>query len=125
MVWTEYAQNSLHHYATGLTMFQCVQGYQPPLCPWDTVPTDVLLIDDWFTRAERVWEDSQSRPTNSSNSPHYHVGDRVWLSTQDLLLLPCKKLINTVFLLVSFLLHGDFSRLLVAYHLWHFSTAVI
>ncbi|KAK1784435.1 hypothetical protein P4O66_001579 [Electrophorus voltai] len=34
LAWTEYVQNSLCHAGTGLTLFECVLGYQPPLCMW-------------------------------------------------------------------------------------------
>ncbi|KAK3514037.1 hypothetical protein QTP70_002493 [Hemibagrus guttatus] len=39
--WAEYAQNSLIHSSMGLTPFQCVLGYQPPLFPWHGEPSDV------------------------------------------------------------------------------------
>ncbi|KAK3545117.1 hypothetical protein QTP70_000990 [Hemibagrus guttatus] len=43
--WAEYAQNSLRQSTTGLTPFQCVLGYQPPLFPWDGEPSDVPAVD--------------------------------------------------------------------------------
>ncbi|KAK3526593.1 hypothetical protein QTP70_030729 [Hemibagrus guttatus] len=43
--WAEYAQNSLRQPTTGLTPFQCVLGYQPPLFPWDGEPSDVPAVD--------------------------------------------------------------------------------
>ncbi|KAK3575529.1 hypothetical protein QTP86_029273 [Hemibagrus guttatus] len=53
--WAEYAQNSLRQPSTGLTPFQCVLGYQPPLFPWSGEPSDVPAVDHWFRESERVW----------------------------------------------------------------------
>ena len=54
--WAEYAQNSLTHSSTGLTPFQCVLGYQPPMFPWSGEPSSVPAVDDWIHRSERVWD---------------------------------------------------------------------
>ncbi|KAK3563596.1 hypothetical protein QTP86_031829 [Hemibagrus guttatus] len=43
--WAEYTQNSLRQPTTGLTPFQCVLSYQPPLFPWDGEPSDVPAVD--------------------------------------------------------------------------------
>jgi len=53
--WAEYAQNSLTHSSTGLTPFQCVLGYQPPMFPWSGEPSSVPAMDNWIRRTERVW----------------------------------------------------------------------
>lgn len=42
--WTKYAQNSLRQATTGLTPFQCILGYQPPLFPWSGEPLDVPAV---------------------------------------------------------------------------------
>ncbi|KAK3508339.1 hypothetical protein QTP70_022084 [Hemibagrus guttatus] len=54
--WAEYAQNSLRRPTKGLTPFQYVLGYQPPLFPWDGEPSDVPAVDYWFRESKRVWE---------------------------------------------------------------------
>ncbi|KAK3541017.1 hypothetical protein QTP86_011208, partial [Hemibagrus guttatus] len=103
--WAEYAQNSLIHSSTGLTPLQCVLGYQPPLFPWSGEPSDVLAVEEWSHLSQEVWEQAHVRlqravrrqriQANRRRRPHppYRVGQRVWLSTQNLRLkLPCRKL---------------------------------
>lgn len=55
LMWAKYAQNSIRKEATGLTPFQCVLGFQPPLFPWSGEPTDVLAVNDWMNRSEATW----------------------------------------------------------------------
>ncbi|KAK3559371.1 hypothetical protein QTP86_012782 [Hemibagrus guttatus] len=103
--WAEYAQNSLRQPSTGLTPFQCVLGYQPPLFPWSGEPSDVPAVDHWFRESERVWGSAhhqlqrtlrQRRLTANrrrSDAPAYQPGQKVWLSTKDIRLrLPSRKL---------------------------------
>ncbi len=100
--WAEYAQNSLRQQTTGLTPFQCVLGFQPPLFPWDRELSDVPAVDYWFR--ERVWDEAHHHLRRAmgrrkltadlrSDSPPYQPGQKVWLSTRDIRLhLFCKKL---------------------------------
>ncbi|KAL0198415.1 hypothetical protein M9458_006955, partial [Cirrhinus mrigala] len=94
--WAEYAQNSLRQSATGLTPFQCVLGFQPPLFPWNGESCEVPAVDFWFRESERVWESAHvhlsravrryQRHADAWRSQHhqYQPGDLVWLSTRDL-----------------------------------------
>ncbi|KAK3521387.1 hypothetical protein QTP70_004123 [Hemibagrus guttatus] len=103
--WAEYAQNSLRQPTTGLTPFQCVFGYQPPLFPWDGKPLDVPAVDYWFRESERVWDSAHlqlqralrrrrmTADLRCSQASNYQPGQKVWLSTRDIRMrLPCRKL---------------------------------
>ncbi|KAK3549103.1 hypothetical protein QTP70_031898 [Hemibagrus guttatus] len=103
--WAEYAQNSLIHSSMGLMPFQCVLGYQPPLFPLSGEPSNVLAVEEWYRLSQEVWERAHVRlqravrrqriQADRRRRPHpsYQVGQKVWLSTQNLRLkLPCRKL---------------------------------
>ncbi|KAK3535223.1 hypothetical protein QTP70_004782 [Hemibagrus guttatus] len=59
--WAKYVQNSLTHSSTGLTPFQCVLGYQPPLYPWSGEPSDIPAVDDRSRHSQEVWERAHVR----------------------------------------------------------------
>lgn len=105
LIWAEYAQNSLRKPATGITPFQCVLGFQPPLFPWSGQPSELPAVTEWMRRSEETWDSAhhhlqravrrQELHANRHRrpNPHYTVGQWVWLSTKDLRLrLPCRKL---------------------------------
>ncbi|KAK3529847.1 hypothetical protein QTP86_007257 [Hemibagrus guttatus] len=87
--WAEYAQNSLIHSSTGLTPFQCVLGYQPPLFPWSREPSDVPVVEQWYRQSQEVWERAHVRlqravrrqriQADRCRRPHpsYQVGQKV------------------------------------------------
>ena len=95
LLWAELAQNSLLSSTTGLTPFQCVLGYQPPLAPWTGSHTDVPAVDHWMRRSEQVWEGTHQRieavlqrhkeqaDRHRGPTPTFQPGDRVWLATRD------------------------------------------
>ncbi|KAK3552186.1 hypothetical protein QTP86_005112 [Hemibagrus guttatus] len=93
--WAEYVQNSLTHYSTGLTPFQCILGYQPPLFPWSGEPSNVPNVDEWSRLSQEVWEHAhvhlqravrrQRIQVDWRRRPHtaYRVGQWFWLSTRN------------------------------------------
>ncbi len=105
LLWAEYAQNSLMKPATGMTLFKCILGFQPPLFPWSGEPTELPSVTDWLQHSEEVWDrahthllhavrcQEQQANRHRRPNPEYTPGQWVWLSTKDLRLrLPCKKL---------------------------------
>ncbi|KAI2646625.1 Transposon Tf2-6 polyprotein [Labeo rohita] len=105
LLWAEYAQNSLRKPSTGLTPFQCVLGFQPPLFPWSGEPSELPSVNDWLQRSEETWNMAHvhlqrairraQEQADRHRRPHpaYTPGQWVWLSSRDLRLrLPCRKL---------------------------------
>ncbi len=105
LLWAEYAQNSIRKPSTGITPFQCVLGFQPPLFPWSGESSELPAVNSLLQRSEETWNEAQvhlqraiHRTREQANrhrraNPNYQPGQWVWLSTRDLRLrLPCKKL---------------------------------
>ncbi|KAI2666802.1 Transposon Ty3-G Gag-Pol polyprotein [Labeo rohita] len=79
--WAKYAQNSLRQDTTGLTLFQCVLWYQPPLFPWTEKPSNVPAVDHWFRERE-----CGTQLITISNGPCDNTRDLL-TSEEDLLLI--------------------------------------
>uniref|UniRef100_A0A8C1NZE8 Gypsy retrotransposon integrase-like protein 1 n=1 Tax=Cyprinus carpio TaxID=7962 RepID=A0A8C1NZE8_CYPCA len=92
----EYAHNSLPVSSTGMSPFKCSLGYQPPNFVSTesevSVPSAHALVQRChrtWTRARRALLQARSRTKakadrHRSKPPRYVVGQRVWLSTQNI-----------------------------------------
>ncbi len=60
LFWAEYAQNSLRKTSTGLTPFQCVLRFQPPLFPWSGEPSELPAVNNWLRRSEITWNEAHT-----------------------------------------------------------------
>lgn len=77
LMWVEFAHKSLPTSATGLTLFQCAYGYQPPRC------------HRVWAAGCRILTRSAGRMKMLADCHHVPVpvcclGQKVWLSTKDL-----------------------------------------
>ncbi|KAL2077728.1 hypothetical protein ACEWY4_027232 [Coilia grayii] len=94
--WAEYSINSLTSSSSGLSPFECCLGYQPPLFPAQEREVGVPSAQAFVRRCHRTWRRARNALLRASDrmksqadrrrtaGPRYRVGQRVWLSTQDL-----------------------------------------
>ena len=67
LLWIEYAYNTLPSSATGLSPFQCSQGFQPPLFPKQEYEARVPLVQAFIRRCRHTWRQARSVLLRSSD----------------------------------------------------------
>ncbi len=94
--WIEYAHNTLPSASTGLTPFQVVFGYQPPLFSAlekeVSIPAAATMVRRCRGMWVRAWRSllktsaayKRSADSHRRPAPVYRPGQRVWLSTKNL-----------------------------------------
>lgn len=93
LVWAEFAHNTLKSSATGLSPFEVVFGYQPPLFSSQEREVSVPSAHASVRRCHQAWRrarrallcsvEGYCKAANKRRTPapNYRVGQRVWLST--------------------------------------------
>ncbi|KAK2905603.1 hypothetical protein Q8A73_009546 [Channa argus] len=96
LTWVEYAHNTLPSASTGLTPFQVVFGYLPPLFEVHELTSSVPSAQASVRRCRLAWRRARATLVQTSDSykrsadrrrsraPHYRVGQRVWLYAADI-----------------------------------------
>lgn len=94
--WFEYAHNTLSTAATGMSLFHCVNGYQPPLFPSLEKELSTPSVQAHVHRCHQTWHQARASLLRMSAQyqcfancrrtpvPSYARGDKVWLSAKDL-----------------------------------------
>ena len=95
--WVEYAHNTLINASSGMSPFECALGYQHPLIPAQEVEVAVPSVQDHMNCWHRTLRRAQAALRASArtqfqanrqcaSTPVYTPGQKVWLSSKDLLL---------------------------------------
>ena len=96
LMWAEYAHNTLWHSSLGMSPFECLYGYAPPMFAEQEREVGVPAAGRLVGRCHRAWQrarralqaaamahkraaDRRRRP-----APSFRPGQRVWLSAKDL-----------------------------------------
>lgn len=98
LAWVEYAHNSLSSSATGLSPFESSLGYQPPLFPAQEGEITVPAVQNHLCHSRKMWRETCAALLRTSDlnkciagrhrtpAPNYLPGQRVWLSSKNILL---------------------------------------